>query len=220
MTALRSPPPRSSATPLAQAGTRRRFVTTWGAALGALTLDGCAKPAHWRAGDDVTGSFPRLAFTLTRASDGKPVTAADYRGRVVLLYFGYTFCPDVCPTTLVNLAQILTRLGPLSDQARVLFVTVDPNRDTLSVLKTYGPQFSPHIEGLRPTPDQLASLARRYRVAYSVSPGDKDHPYTVTHSSAVYVFDKTGDARLIFTGLSTDSPDIDGAASDLHRLIS
>ena len=210
---------RDSTPGLTRSAARRCFVFGGGALVGALALDGCAKAAHWQAGDDVTGSFPRLAFSLTRASDGKTVSAADYRDRVVLLYFGYTFCPDVCPTTLVNLAQVLKRLGPLADQTRVLFVTVDPNRDTLPVLKTYGPQFSPQIEGLRPTPDQLASLARRYRVAYSVSPGDKDHPYTVTHSSAVYVFDKNGDARLILTAMSTEAPDIDGAASDLRRLI-
>jgi protein SCO1/2 len=187
--------------------------------LGALALNGCARAPHWQAGDDVTGSFPRLAFTLTRATDGKTVTAADYRGRVVLLYFGYTYCPDICPTTLLNLAQTLKRLGPLADQTRVLFVTVDPNRDTLPILKDYGAQFSPQVVGMRPTPDQLASLARRYRAAYSVSPGDKDHPYTVTHSSAIYVFDKGGNARFLLTSMSTGSPEIDGAAADLRRLI-
>jgi protein SCO1/2 len=198
---------------------RRRFVLAAGAVTGTMLLDACAKAAHWRAGDDVTGSFPRLAFTLIRASDGKTVTAADYRGQVVLLYFGYTFCPDVCPTTLLNLARVLKQLGPLADQARVLFVTVDPNRDTLPILKNYGRQFAPQVEGMRPTPDQLASLARRYRAAYSVSAGDKDHPYTVTHSSAIYVFDKAGEARFLLTSLSAGSPDIDGAAADLRRLI-
>ena len=203
-----------------EASTRRRAVVAAGLGLlTALSLSGCAKPQPWKAGDDVTGSFPPLAFTLTRASDGRTVTAQDYRGKVVLVYFGYTFCPDVCPTTLANLAQVLKRLGPEADQARVLFVTVDPNRDTLPVLRRYGPEFSPQIDALRPTPDQLASLARRYRAAYSVKPGDKDHPYTVTHSSAVYVFDKSGAARVILTSMATQTPEIDGAADDLRRLI-
>jgi protein SCO1/2 len=189
------------------------------ALLGTGLLGACSNPVHWRAGDDVTGAFPSLAFTLTRASDGKTVTAADYRGRVVLLYFGYTFCPDICPTTLFNITQVLKRLGPLADQIRVLFVTVDPNRDTLTVLKGYGAQFAPQVEGLRPTPDQLASLARRYRAAYSVSLGNKVIPYTVTHSSAIYVFDKTGAARFLLTSMSTSAPNIDGAAADLRQLI-
>lgn len=199
--------------------TRRGLISTSGALLGALALEACAKATHWRAGDDVTGVFPSLAFTLTRAMDGKIVTEADYRGRIPLLYFGYTFCPDVCPTTLLNVAQVLKRLGASANQVRVLFVTVDPNRDTLPVLKDYGAEFSPEVDGLRPTPDQLAGLARRYRAAYSVTPGDKDHPYAVTHSSAIYVFDKRGAARVLFTSLSTSMPDIDGAAADLRQLI-
>jgi protein SCO1/2 len=209
----------SSPRAIVRPAARRRFVMACGAVVGTLALDACAKAPHWRAGDDVTGSFPSLAFALTRASDGKTVTAADYRGRAVLLYFGYTFCPDACPTTLLNLGRVLKQLDSLANQARVLFVTVDPNRDTLSVLKDYGPQFSPQVEGMRPTPDQLASLTRRYRAAYSVSPGNKVIPYTVTHSSAFYVFDKSGNARFLLTSMSTGSPDIDGAAADLRRLI-
>lgn len=192
---------------------------TSGALIGLSGLEACARPAHWSAGDDVTGVFPPLAFTLTRATDDKIVTELDYRGRVPLLYFGYTYCPDVCPTTLLNVAQVLKQLGPSANQVRVLFVTVDPARDTLDTLKDYGAQFSPLVDSLRPTADELAGLARRYRAAYSVSPGDKNHPYTVTHSSAIYVFDKRGNARLLFTSLSTNAPDIKGAASDLRQLV-
>jgi protein SCO1/2 len=201
-----------------QAG-RRGFILMGAAGAGALLLQACVQPSHWQAGDDVTGSFPPLAFTLTRAADGKTVTAADYRGRVVLLYFGYTFCPDVCPTTLLNVGHALNQLGPLAKETRVLFVTVDPNRDTLTILKDYGPQFAAQVEGMRPTPDQLADLARRYRAAYSVTPGGKDHPYQVTHSSAIYVFDKDGNARFLLTSLSSGASDTHGAAADLRRLI-
>ena len=115
----------------------------------------------------MSGTFPTLGFTMTRATDGKEVNAADYKGKVALLYFGYTFCPDVCPTTLLNLTMVLKKLGPLADDVRVLFVTVDPNRDTLDVLKQYTHAFAPQTVGLRGTADQLAELAKRYRVAES-----------------------------------------------------
>ncbi len=156
---------------------------------------------------------------MTRASDGKPVTETDYRGQVVMLYFGYTFCPDVCPTTLSNVSRILDRLGSRAPQVRVLFVTVDPNRDTLPVLAAYVKNFAPQIEGLRGAPDQLAALARRYRVVYSVTPETKGQPYEVTHSSAIYVFDKSGAARLLVSPLTISNVDIAGVTADLKRLI-
>jgi protein SCO1/2 len=101
---------------------------------------------------------------------------------------------------------------------RVLFVTVDPERDTTDLLKQYAAAFAPQIEALRGTPDQLAGLAKRYRVAYSVEHATRDHPYAVTHSSAVYVFDGGGDIKLLFSGLSTGQPDIDGYADDLRMM--
>lgn len=183
-----------------------------------MLLAGCGDSAKWHS-IDVSGSLPPLAFTMTRAASGKEVTEADYRGRIVLLYFGYTNCPDVCPETLSNLAQVLTRIGPDAQHVRVLFVTVDPNRDTPPVLAAYVKDFAPQIEGLRGTADQLAALARRYRVVYSVSPTTKNHPYEVTHSSAIYVFDGSGAARLIIGSLSSTHPDIPGTAADLKRLV-
>jgi protein SCO1/2 len=138
---------------------------------------------------------------------------------VVLLYFGYTFCPDVCPLTLSNVADILGRLGKQADQVRVLFVTVDPDRDSLSVMKQYAASFAPQVVGLRGTPDELASLARRYRIEYSVTPASTGHPYAVTHSSAIYVFDRTGSARLLIPSLAAQKPDIAGVTADLRRLI-
>ena len=199
--------------------------TAWADSVAVLVLASMALlagPAH-AAGPlhalDVSGSSPALALTMTRASDGKAVTEADYRGKVVLLYFGYTFCPDVCPTTLSNIADLLTRLGTEASRVRVLFVTVDPQRDTLPVLAAYAENFGPGIEGLRGTPDQLAALARRYRILYSVSPETGDHPYEVTHSSAIYVFDRTGAARLLVPSLGSEKPDLDGLATDLRHLI-
>ena len=168
---------------------------------------------------DVTGTSPPLDMTMTRVNDGKQVTQADYKGRVVLLYFGYTYCPDVCPTTLTNVTDVLDKLGPLAQRVRVLFVTVDPNRDTSEVLKEYVTAFGPQFDGLRGSSNALADLARRYRIAYSVTSETKDHPYEVTHSSAIYIFDTTGAARLLVPSMGSQTPDIDGTASDLRRLI-
>jgi protein SCO1 len=173
-------------------------------------LAGCS-PGPWHA-TNITGAMPRLEFLLTRASDGAAVTGADYRGRVALLYFGYTHCPDVCPETLADLADMLNRLGHDADKVRVLFVTVDPNRDTLPIMKKYAAAFAPQVVGLHGTPDELASLARRYRVAYSVK---TDPPYQVMHSSAVFFFDASGRARLVT--LSTQ--DTEGLAADVRRLL-
>jgi protein SCO1/2 len=196
-----------------------RRVAGWiGAGIGLALLAGCGSSEPWHA-IDVSGSSPPLALTMTRASDGRQVSAADYRGRVVMLYFGYTFCPDICPTTLANIAEILNQLGAEAEHVRVLFVTVDPNRDTAPVLAVYVRNFAPQIEGLRGTPDQLEALARRYRIAYSVTPETKDHPYEVTHSSAIYVFDASGAARLLVSSLGTAEPDVAGTAADLKRLV-
>lgn len=169
---------------------------------------------------DITGALPALDFTMTEASDGKTVSAADFRGTIVLLYFGYTYCPDVCPTTLLNITAMLKSLGKHADDVRVLFVTVDPNRDTLPVLERYAAAFAPQVVGLRGTPDQLATLAKRYRVAYSVQPASADHPVEVTHSSAVYVFDRSGAVRLLFSGLAAPNTKLAGMTADLRQLIS
>jgi protein SCO1/2 len=174
--------------------------------------------AAWNS-TDVSGALPPLAFTMTRASDGKTVTAADLKGKVVLLYFGYTFCPDVCPTTLLNISDMLKSLGKEADDVRVLFVTVDPNRDTLPVLKQYTNAFAPQIVGLRGTPDQLATLAKRYRVSYSVKPASQGHPYEVTHSSAVYVFDRQSNIKLLFSGLALPNAKTKPEEADLRKLV-
>jgi protein SCO1 len=177
-----------------------------------VLLSGCGPSgAPWHA-TDITGAMPKLEFSMNRASDGAAVTGRDYRGRVTLVYFGYTNCPDICPMTLANLADVLKRLGPNANKVRVLFVTVDPNRDTLPVLKAYAAAFAPQVDGLRGTDNALAALARRYRVAYSV----KTEPvYEVMHTSAVFIFDATGRARLVT--LSTE--DTAGLAEDVKRLI-
>lgn len=208
-------PGRARAAP---APTARRLRELLAICLGLLLLAGCGPSAKWHA-IDVSGSLPPLSFRMTRSDDGKPVTEADYGGKIVLVYFGYTNCPDICPATLANIDDILRRLGPAAGDVRVLFVTVDPNRDTAPVLAAYAKNFGPEIIGLRGTADELAALARRYRVVYSVTPATEDHAYEVTHSSALYVFDGSGAARLIVASLASTTPDVAGTTADLRRLV-
>ena len=159
---------------------------------------------------DISGAMPELDFRMTRASDGAAVTGKDYRGKVVALYFGYTNCPDVCPATLANLADMAGRVK--NPDLRILFVSVDPARDTGERLSKYAAAFSPQIEGLRGSDNQLAELARRYRVAYSV---DSAPPYAVMHSNAVFFFDRAGKARLV----TTDTGNPAAMAEDVQKLL-
>ncbi|MCK1478299.1 SCO family protein [Bradyrhizobium sp. 197] len=185
-----------------------------------LSACDAGNPANLGSSVDVSGSLPPLAFTMRRASDGHEVTAADYRGKLVLLYFGYTSCPDVCPMTLSNLTTMLGRLGARSDQIRVLLVTIDPNRDNLGVLKQYTSSFALQVDALRGTADQLAALAKRYRVAYSVKPTPGSGGYEVTHSTGVYLFDKGGNVRRLFAGLESPAPaGLDAMVQDLRILL-
>ena len=178
----------------------------------------CHPRTKWHA-QDISGALPALSFNMTDSMTSKPVTAADFHGKIVFLYFGYTQCPDFCPTTLTNLANVLQDLGTHANDVRVLFVTIDPNRDSLAVLKQYAAAFAPQVVGLRGTPDELAALARRYRVAYSVTPAQNGHPYEVTHSSIVYVFDQSGNARLLVDSMAKPKPDITGMTQDLETLV-
>lgn len=182
-----------------------------------LNMTGCGRsPASqpWHL-LDITGHMPGLQFTLTR-DDGQSVTQKEYLGRPVMLYFGYTHCPDVCPTTLADLAMALRQLGSVADQVRVLFVSVDPARDTPAVLKSYVNAFGPWFVGLTGSQGQLTALTKRYRVAYRLGTADASGNYAVYHSSAVFIFDRQGNARLL-TSLSDKS---DFIAADLKRLLS
>ncbi len=168
---------------------------------------------------NIVGLVPPLDLGMVDVNTGKSVTAADFQGKVTLLYFGYTNCPDVCPTTLYNFDKILRNLGPLAAQVNFLFVTVDPDRDTPAVLAQYVSLFGPNIIGLRGSADQLFSLARRYRVVFSVTKPTATTPYLVTHSAAIYVFDAKGQAQFLIAGLDTVTPDIPGITADLRQVI-
>jgi protein SCO1/2 len=184
---------------------------------GCAMLAGCDGGTPWHD-VDVTGISPPLAISMRQAPDGRRFTEADARGHVTMLYFGYTFCPDVCPLTLENVKTTFSRIGAEAADIRFLFVTVDPGRDSLDVLGRYVGLFGPNFIGLRGTPDELDRLAQRYRIAYSVSLPGNGHDYEVTHSSAIYVFDRTGAARLIVPSMASQTPDIAGLAADLRRL--
>lgn len=144
----------------------------------------------------VRGFLPDLQFTLQGAG-GTTVTQQDFTEKVVLMFFGYASCPDICPTTMTQLAQVVEALGPQADQVRILFVSVDPHRDTPDILQAYVDQFDRHAIGLTGSESAIANLARRYRVAYEIekpAAGDPTH-YNVAHSRGIYCFDQQGRAR-------------------------
>ena len=160
-----------------------------------LALAACSHELKWRT-SNIDGMVPDLAFKLTDDT-GRVVTAKDYAGKTVLLYFGYTSCPDVCPTTLSKLGQALKQMDKRGARIQVLFVTADPKRDTVQRLHEYVQAFGPWLTGLRGSQDELHELAKRYRVSYSYGKPDKDGNYEVTHSSGVFVFDGTGRSKLL-----------------------
>lgn len=144
---------------------------------------------------DLTGLDYAKAFSLTDHT-GKPRTLADFRGKLVVLFFGYTQCPDVCPTTMAEMAAVMKELGPSSKDVQVLFVTLDPERDTQEVLAHYVPAFHPSFIGLRGTLEQTAQTAKEFKVFVSKVPGSTADNYTVDHTAGSYVFDKEGKLRL------------------------
>ncbi|MFJ1467935.1 MULTISPECIES: SCO family protein [Massilia] len=144
---------------------------------------------------DVTGLDYAKGFTLTDHT-GKPRTLADFKGKAVVVFFGYTQCPDVCPTTMAEMATVMQKLGPLADQVQVLFITLDPERDTQELLANYVPAFDKRFLGLRGTPEQTAKTAKEFKVFYSKVPGTDPGSYTIDHTAGSYVFDRDGRLRL------------------------
>jgi len=122
--------------------------------------------------------------------NGQVVTDQDLKGRPFLVFFGFTHCPDVCPTTLFEVSEILRALGPDADRARALFITVDPERDTPAAMKDYLSSFDPHLTGLTGDPAEIAAVAKAYRVYFKKVPLDEG--YTMDHTAIVYLMDKTG----------------------------
>ena len=146
---------------------------------------------------DITGSTAFGKDFSLLDPDGKVRTLADFNGKVVLMFFGYTQCPDVCPTTLTEMQQVMTLLGPQADKVQVLFVTVDPARDTDAILKQYVPAFDPRFLGLRPADDAaLEKVTKDFKIYYKKVPGNSPGSYTIDHTAGSYAFDPEGRLRL------------------------
>jgi protein SCO1/2 len=182
----------------------------------ALALAACskmAKPPSFQ-NTDITGLDYAHGFTLTD-QNGQQRTLADFKDKVVVMFFGYTQCPDVCPTTMAEMAKVMQQLGPQADQVQVLFVTVDPERDTLELLKQYVPNFDKRFLGLRGDPAQTKAVAKEFKVFYQKVPGSQPGSYSMDHTAGMYVFDKSGKVRLfIRNGQSTDA-----IVSDVKQLL-
>ena len=143
---------------------------------------------------DVTGAGFGKELNLTD-HNGKPRTLADFRGKVVTVFFGFTHCPDVCPTTLAEMAQVMKELGADADKLQVLFITVDPERDTQLVLKQYVPSFHPSFLGLYGDLDATARTAKEFKVFFQKQPA-KSGGYSVDHSAGTFIVDREGRLRL------------------------
>jgi len=164
------------------------------AALG-VGLTACGETKQNFSAVDITGADYAKNFSL-EDTDGKVRTLADFKGKVVVLFFGYAQCPDVCPTTMTEMAQVKQQLGADGSKLQVLFVTVDPARDTPEVLKAYMGAFDPAFLALIPTPDQLAATAKDFKVYYKKVEGKTPTSYSMDHSAASYVYDPQGRLRL------------------------
>jgi protein SCO1 len=169
---------------------RATLVVALVALLGACGRDGPRFQAS-----DITGSTFAREIALTD-HNGKARTLADFRGRAVVVFFGYTQCPDVCPTTLAMLAEVMKRLGADADRVQVLFVTVDPERDTAELMSKYVPAFDPRFLGLGGDADATARTAKEFKVIYQKQPGTTPGSYSMDHSAGLYVFDPQGQIRL------------------------
>ena len=186
------------------------------AAVLALALTACkpAPDAPVFHATDITGAEFARDFKLTD-HNGQPRTLASFKGKIVAIFFGYTHCPDVCPTTLSDFAAALKQLGPLADQVQVLFVTVDPQRDTPELLKVFVPAFDPRFLGMTTDAVSLKALAQEYKVIYQKTSVKGDDNYLIDHSAGTYVYDADGRLRLLMPYGS--SPDL--IARDLKTLL-
>jgi protein SCO1/2 len=173
----------------------RLLAWTGLAAVAGTALTACTDRKPSFNAVDITGADYAKGFTLADA-DGRQRTLADFKGKVVVMFFGYAQCPDVCPTTMTEMAQVKQQLGSDGDKLQVLFVTVDPERDTPPVMKAYMGAFDPAFVALIPTPEQLAALAKDYKVYYKKVEGKTPTSYSMDHSAASFVYDTEGRLRL------------------------
>jgi protein SCO1/2 len=192
------------------ASIRRRLLV----ALASVALAACSVGAPQFEASDITGASFGHDFAL-KDPDGHARTLADFRGKAVVVFFGYTQCPDVCPATLATLAEAMKQLGPDANRVQVLFITVDPARDTPALLKQYVPAFDPHFLGLWGDADATARTAKEFKIIYQKVPGATPGSYTVDHSAGSYVFDPQGRLRLYVA--NGQGPGV--FTHDLHELL-
>lgn len=192
--------------------TRRRILLVGAAAL-ALAACGDNKPAF--TGIDITGADYATGFALTD-HNGQARTLADFQGKAVVIFFGFTQCPDVCPTSLGELAEARRLLGADGERLQGLFISIDPERDTPEIMKAYMANFDPSFLALYAAPEALPELAKSYRIYYKKVPGNTPTSYTMDHSAGSYVYDAKGRIRLYHRYGSGAQ----ALASDVKRLLS
>jgi protein SCO1 len=168
---------------------------TLGALLVVAALAACADKPSFR-NTDITGAEFAREFSLTD-HNGTPRTLADFKDKAVVVFFGFTQCPDVCPTTLAEMTEAVKLLGENGKRLQVLFITIDPERDTPELLKKYVPAFHPSFLGLTGSADAIAKVAKEFKVFYQKSPGKTAGSYTMDHTANSYVFDPQGKVRLV-----------------------
>jgi protein SCO1 len=172
-----------------------KLATALVAVLLAAGIAGCGPASPKFEGSDVTGGSFGRDFKLTDP-EGRQRTLADFRGKVVVMFFGYTQCPDACPTTLSELAAAMQTLGTDATRVQVLFVTIDPERDTAALLAQYVPAFNPSFLGLRGDAQATADVAREFKVLYQKQPGATPGSYSMDHSAGTFIFDPEGRLRV------------------------
>jgi protein SCO1/2 len=178
----------------------RRSALALAATLGLGLLAGCDQlgwgvSAKRFQGVDLSGASYARSFSLPD-QDGKLRSLSDFKGKVVVVFFGFTQCPDVCPTTLAELAQVKKALGADGERVQGVFISVDPERDTPELLKAYLSSFDPSFVALRGSPEQLKEVAREFKVYYAKVPGKTAETYTMDHTAASFLFDPQGRVRV------------------------
>lgn len=194
---------------------KRRALLALAAAGGlAPILSACGKEEAAFLGSDITGT--KLGRDLAMLDDtGTQRKLDDYKGKVCVVFFGFTQCPDVCPTSMAELAQVMELLGEDAQDVQVLMISVDPERDTPQVLSAYVKAFHPSFVGLTGTPEQLSTTAKSFKAYYAKAAGATPDQYTMDHASSFYLLDKQGEARVLVSGKAT-AQDI---AADIRQLL-
>jgi protein SCO1/2 len=189
-------------------------MTRFLAALFVLALAACSPQGPKFQSSDVTGSSFGRDFSLQDPT-GKTRTLADFRGKAVVVFFGYTQCPDVCPTTLSTFAETMKLLGPDADRVQVIFITIDPERDKPALLAEYVPAFDKRFLGLYGDAEATERVAKEFKVIYQKQPGPTPTTYTMDHSAGVFVYDPQGRLRLY----ARHGQGPEAFASDLRELL-